>query len=302
MNIYVIYKFGDYSIVKRTVDEIKAAIGEGSSIFMFEPEYTKKTWHLRALQKLKESQLVLLFDSLSGDETCVGKHISWELKKADKLGKRVVVLKSYPQSQNRSWYQYDYSEKDPRHSRFQTIPIEEAVNFMKKEYGWQMGDTLLHVAEDGAPLTDVEKQLILEQYRIMIDTSEKLMERRQETVNLYTTLCTTLIALIGASFAFGNLGICAIIFFLSGLVLIVLCRNWRLSLASYDLNNNGKFRVINLLEKSLPAEIFESEYRYNKMNGIRSFSSREKALPRIFTVLGIVLVAIACVLFGILLF
>ena len=297
MNIYVIYKFDDYKIVREITENIKNAISEDSSIFMFEPDRTPKLWHFYAAQKLKDSQLVILFDSLSGDNSQVGKHILWELKKAERLNKRIVVFKSDPNSQNRSWYEYDYSEQDPRHSRYETVPINEAVDFMKKECGWRIDDNLLHKTEHDEPLTDVEKQLLLEQYRIMIETSEKLMERRQEAVNLYTTLCTTLIAFIGASFAFGNLSVCAIILWLSGLILTILCHNWRLSLISYDLNNNGKFKVINHLEKILPAEIFECEYRYNKLNGIRSFSSREKVLPHIFSFLGIALMVIASVIF-----
>jgi hypothetical protein len=91
--------------------------------------------------------------------------------------------------------------------------------------------------------------LLLEQYRIMIDTSEKLMERRQETVNLHTTLCTILIVFVGTVFAFNEPWVCA-------------------------------------LEKTLPTEIFQCEYRYNNLNGIRSFSVREKWLPIIFMIVG----------------
>ena len=296
MNIYVIYKFSDYPIIKETISKIQAVISSENSIFMFEPDNTPKFWHLYAEKKLKDSQLVILFDSLSGEDGVVGKHISWELKKAEKLKKRIVIFKSDPDSKNRSWYEYDYSDQAPLQSRYKTIPLNEAVKFMEKECGWQIDDSLLHTSVNSEAFDDTEKQLLLEQYRIMIETSEKLMERRQETVNLYTTLCTTLIAFIGASFAFGSLEICSIILALSGLILIILCRNWRLSLNSYDLNNNGKFMVINALEKKLPAEIFECEYRYNKLNGIRSFSSREKVLPRIFSILGIALIVIAVIL------
>ncbi len=308
MNIYVIYKFADSDIVKAKVDEILAAIsdkdesgkekfGEKNSIFMFEPNKTPKNWHSYAKQKLKDSQLVVIFDSLSGDYNSVGKHISWEIKQAEKLNKRIVVFKSDIESKNRSWYEEGYSKQDPKHSRYKTVKIDDAVDFMVEECKWSMNDNLLHKTKNNEILTDEDKILLLEQYKIMIDTSEKLMERRQETVNLYTTLCTALIALIGASFAFSDLRISATILLLSGLILIVLCRNWYLSLASYDKNNYGKFEVINLLEKQLPAEIFQCEYRHNKRNGIGSFSAREKVLPQIFSVLGAILMAIACIMY-----
>ncbi len=300
LNIYVIYKFDDYQRVKTEIDKINTDFAKDKtnkhSIFMFEPNRTPRLWHRYAAKKLKDSQLVLIFDSLSGDNT-VGKHISWEIKKAEKLKKRIVVFKSDLDSQNRSGDVKGYSEKDPRRSRLNTLQFEEAYDFVKKECDWKMDRKLLHKDDRVEPFTDSEKQLLLEQYRIMIETSEKLMERRQNTVNLYTTLCTTMIALIGASFAFSNMFICAGVLWLSGLILMVLCYNWSLSLDSYDLNNKGKFEVINLLERKLPAEIFECEYRYKEQKGMKSFSSREIVLPRIFSVLGALLILIASALF-----
>ena len=285
--------------MKQTTDEIRAILPNDFKMFMFEPKKTPKNWHKRATEKLKESQLVLLFDSLSGDNNPVGKHISWEVKKAEKLNKRIIVFKKDPKAENRSWYDFDYSEIDPRKPRYKTVAFEEAVSFMQKEFCWKVEKELLHNTDSANQYTDADKQLLLEQYRIMIETSEKLMERRQETVNLYTTLCTTLIAFVGASFAFENLNICALICLLSGLILLILCHNWKLSLNSYELNNGGKFKVIGALEKILPAEIFECEYKYNKMQGIRSFSSREKVLPWIFSIIGILLIIISAVLFAI---
>lgn len=298
MNIYVIYKFADYALVKETVDKIRDVIPSENRIFMFTPDRAPRLWHYRAMKKLKESHYVILFDSLTGENNPVGKHISWELKKAEKLNKHIVIFKADPDAQNRSWYEKDYSEQNPLCSRYKTVPIHDAVTYMAKEFGWLIDENLLHKEPEQEPLTDSEQKLLLEQYRIMIETSEKLMQRRQETVTLYTTLCTTLIAFIGASFAFPDLLLRAMILLLSGLLLVLLCRNWRLSLQSYDLNNTGKFKVINLLEKRLPAEIFECEYRYNKLNGIRSFSAREKMLPRIFSFLGFALILLSVISFA----
>ena len=294
MNIYVIYKFDDKETVEETISKIREEIPAENHIFMFPADKSIKNWHHYALRKLKDSQLVILFDSVSGKRKDIGKNICWELKKAEKLGKRIVVFKSYDDSQDRTWYELDYSEREPMHSRLETINVGEAVEFLKEECSWTVNDNLLSKEEN--TLTENEKLLLLEQYRIMVDTSEKLMERRQETVNLYTTLCTTLIAFIGASFAFGSLNICAIISFLSGLILVILCHNWQKALRSFEANNTGKFKVINAIEEKLPAIIFQCERQYNKINGIRSFSSREKVLPTIFSVLGVILALIAIVL------
>lgn len=293
MKVYVIYKFNDYNAVKETLSKIKKVTSPKVSFYMFEPDCNYKSWHSHAVKKLKESDLVILFDSLSGEESCFGEHILWEIRKAEKLKKQIIVFKSDPDSNNRSWYEYDYSERAPRYPRYKTFSLDESIDFMRREYGCEIKKDLMHKPDNSQEFSDVDKQLLLEQYRIMIETSEKLMERRQETVNLYTTLCTAIIALIGASFAFDNMAICGAVLWLSGLILVILCRNWRLSLNSYDLNNTGKFEVINYLEQQLPAEMFKCEYSYNKINGIRSFSSREKVLPGIFSAIGAVLMVLS---------
>lgn len=297
MNIYVIYKFDNYDLVKETVDKIQASILTDNSLFMFEPNRKSKFWRFHAKRKIKECQMVILFDSLSGEKAKVGKHISWELKQAEKQNKRIVIFKTDPEDINRFWYESGYSEQGPRQSKHKTVPLRDAVSFMEKECSWQMDHNLLHKASTES-LSAAEMQLLLEQYRIMIDTSEKLMERRQQTVSLYITLCTALIALIGASFSLSNPNVCAFIMLVSGFILWTLCTNWRLSLESYDLNNRGKFAVINLLEKYLPAEIFECEYRYTKLSGMRPFSSREIVLPRIFTALSFALMGGAAIYFA----
>lgn len=129
----------------------------------------------------------------------------------------------------------------------------------------------------------------------MVDTSEKLMERRQNISNLYTTLCSALVAVIGASFAFENWLVTAYIGIVAGLVFIFLSVNWRACLKAYDKNNAGKFAVINAIEKILPADLFNCEYRYNTKNGIKSYSTREKILPIIFLIFGVFLLSMGAI-------
>ncbi len=125
------------------------------------------------------------------------------------------------------------------------------------------------------------------------------MERRQTTSNLYTTVCTALVALVGSAFAFENMYAIGVIFFFTGVINIILSLNWSRALDSYDKNNEGKYAVLNEIEKRLPANLFDSEYKYNKFNGIKSFSHREKKLPYMFTFIGAVFIAIG-VIFGVL--
>ena len=299
MNVYVIYRFTNYETVKQHIDLIKKSV-KNVTLFYFEPGYQHKLWHRRAKKKIKDSNMVVFFDSFGAGAEEHFKNIKWELKCAEKFRKRIVVFKENVnaiENYASQIYSTDYSDSIPNRFKYKIQPYERMISFLQEEAEWNVKQNLIKkVAREKQELTFEEKQLLLEQYKIMIDTSEKLMERRQATGNLYTTICSALIALIGASMGFGNMHVVAAVCFLSGIIIILLCCNWRSSLKAYELNNAGKFEVINQIELLLPAEMFECEYRYNTFNGIRSYSTRERMLPVVFMVFGGILILLAAVL------
>lgn len=306
MNVYVIYKFADGDKVRAKVDEIKEAINNNNgvysnkvSFFMFPSNTKKKFWHREAKKKIKNCNIVAFFDYFDDDITDGWKNIKWELNCAEKYKKRIVVFKKNSKSFAHKIYETDYSGIEINRLRYKIRDIDDAVSFFRGEVDWRMDSSLIRFSSRGKEISEPsseEKQLLLDQYRIMIDTSEKLMERRQAVGSLYTTICTALIAFVGASFGFTNLLVPAIATLMSGIIIIVLCYNWRSSLHSYDLNNEGKFAVINEIEKHLPADMFDCEYRYNTLNGIKSYSAREKLLPSIFAMFGGVMIAMSVAL------
>lgn len=297
MNVYVIYKFADYDKVAARIEEIKKELS-GVYFFMFSPNYKNKLWHRYAKKKMKASNIVAFFDTFEGNESCF-KHIAWELGCAEKLRKRIVVFKDQEKRYAKKIYGSDYSEEQINRYRYKVKDIKDAADFLKAEASWRVDQNLMNpeIAKAEGGTADTYYSVLLEQYRIMIDTSERLMERRQSTGNLYTTICAALVAFVGATFGFENLLISACSSLLAGIIITVLCLNWRASLSAYELNNGGKFAVINEIEKHLPADMFECEYRYNTLNGIRSYSSREKRLPAIFMMFGIALALLAVILF-----
>ena len=299
MNVYVIYKFDDYSEISERLDNIKKEIGNGISFFYFKP-CRMATWHRVAKSKIKEADMVAFFDNRTDYSDVNYNNIKWELDLANKYKKRVVIFKKYNDKYAPQLYDKDFSEISVDNKKYTTYGENEALDYFKRQTSWSVEENILNKENQNGTSTTIsneDKHLLLEQYKIMIDTSEKLMERRQSMVSLYITICTALIAFIGASFAFGNLLITAAITLLTGVITIILCYNWRSSLGSYELNNEGKFEVINQIEKHLPADMFECEYRYNKMKGIRSYSAREKVLPIIFMFVGVALILLSVILF-----
>lgn len=294
MNVYVIYKFENRSVVEAKLEEIKNNV-RGICFFRFTPDVKIRFWHKKAKEKIKESNLVVFFDSVTDDKKESVKNIKWELKTAEKYRKRIVVFKDSSSEYSQKVYDTDYSDCAINQIRYKVMDIDRATEYFTDETTWNIQDNLLH---DNTDKSNEYNELLLEQYKIMVDTSEKLMERRHSSSKLYTTICSALLALIGASAGFKNLFISGIITLVSGIIITALCINWYLSLGYYDLNNRGKFEVINQIEKSLPAEMFECEYRYNTLNGIKSYSLREKKLPLIFISFGIALIVISAVLIG----
>jgi len=299
MNVYVIYKFDDEKEVLPQLERIRSEVPD-ISFFYFE-RGKQRLWRNKAKKKIKDCDMVVFFDNRDDYKGTNISNIKWELSIAAKYKKRTVIFKKNLEKYAAELYDTDYSDKKIDENKYKAHDVNEAPAFFKAQAGWNVSENILNAKNNQPTPTGEasfgEKQLLLEQYKIMIDTSEKLMERRQSMVSLYITICTALIAFIGASFAFGNLLITAVITLLTGVITIILCYNWRSSLAAYELNNEGKFEVINQIEKHLPADMFECEYRYNKMKGIRSYSAREKVLPLIFMFVGVALVLLSGVLF-----
>jgi hypothetical protein len=322
MNVYVVYKFDNGDIVEKTIKEIKNKLDDQISFFYFPKGSSNPFWRITAKKKLKNCDMVAFFDLFDGDLTSNAKNLKWELDCAEKNKKKIVVIKKNKGSYHSKIYDKDYSGIGINKRRYSDpVFLEEVVDFFKKQAGWCVRDNLLHIensknkcndkekkaASEKNPrdivkqnfeaITHEEKALLLEQYRIMIETSEKLMERRQSVGSLYTTICTALVAFTGAALGFDEVLVSAASAFMSGLIIIFLCSNWKASLTAYDLNNAGKFEVINQIEKYLPADMFECEYKYNSIKGIKSFSAREKKLPTIFSWFGVLSIIAAIVLF-----
>ena len=309
MNIYVIYKFSDAKRVNDLLNDGRHLDSEGIlHFFKFRPEAKNIGWHKTAKKKMMQCNIVCYFCTITDEDDSKLRNISWELRLAAKLKKTVVVFtlnpEKRPQTDNTaaSIYGLDFSGELVNVDRYKTMPAENAYEFLLKEAKWNVDQSIINLSQkinpneaetaDGRQKCEERNRLLLEQYKIMVDTSEKLMDRRQSTSNLYTTLCSALVALVGASFALDNLLIICVVSLLAGVIITCLCVNWKGCLKSYDMNNAGKFAVLNAIEKILPANMFDCEYRYNTKNGIRSYSSRERIMPIIFLVFGCIMICL----------
>ncbi|MFQ5903621.1 MAG: hypothetical protein ACE5JO_08020 [Candidatus Binatia bacterium] len=140
----------------------------------------------------------------------------------------------------------------------------------------------------GTDFSQADRQAqLLDQYKLLVQTSEAVVARRQAVNTFFLSINSLLLGAIGvfASQGFSARlvapGIVAL-----GLTGILLCIAWRKLVNSHRQLNAGKFEIIHLLERHLPASIFKAEWEAlgagKDKKRYTPFTRTEVAIPWIF--------------------
>ena len=278
MDIFVIHSGGNKEIVKEYLEELNRTTPNFNALILGDGG---KFWKIEASAKIKKCQMAVFF---VGENSHTSPYIEWEIKQARKHEKPIYTVKL--QKDNKlhpaldiydeytgkvvSTYSKDVSFKE----------LSEIVtDYEKNNY---------HVFN--AELDKLDHKILLEQYKLFIKTSEDLVSRRQSVSSFYITLNSALVALSSALFAFdfnNYLKILAgIIFSIVGIVVSI---SWIQTLISYGRLNSSKINIICIIEKHLPASLYDAEWASlsNKLNKKKyvSFTDSEKRVPIIFIII-----------------
>lgn len=132
-----------------------------------------------------------------------------------------------------------------------------------------------------------EKELILKQYEIIVNSANQVTSWRQTANKFYLTVNTTLLAittLLSKTNPFTG-----IVTSLCGIAISIL---WGQNIDSYSKLNKAKFKVIHEIEKQLPVQMFKIEYDHYVKDERRDVSEIEKTIPWLFAIAyGVVLIA-----------
>ena len=131
---------------------------------------------------------------------------------------------------------------------------------------------------------------LLQQYKLLVETSETLVSRRQGVNTFFLTFNSLVLSGIGLfakqglSGELGGIGLLSLA--VSGLIL---CLAWIKLVRSYRQLNSGKFDIINRIERHLPAAMFEAEW-HSLAEGkddkrYRPFTKTEERIPVVFGIL-----------------
>lgn len=248
----------------------------------------EKLWWLEAERKIRRAQLVVFY---VGKNSHTSPYIGWELKRAIRHNKTVCTIKLDPAFED----EHPALQVKDRFSR----RLQRYDKLLTGQDGRTGEDQLLAVIarhESGdydvfnAPLEELDKTLLLEQYKVFLQTSEDLVERRQTVNNFYISINSALVALFSATFAFELQALHRLVIaLLFAAVGIVLSLSWIRLLASYGNLNSSKMRIISSIERQLPASLYDAEWaamsdRLNKKRYV-SFTESEKNIPRLFILL-----------------
>ncbi|MCK5211418.1 hypothetical protein KAJ89_01830 [Candidatus Parcubacteria bacterium] len=139
------------------------------------------------------------------------------------------------------------------------------------------------------------KNHLMEQYRIYIDSAERISDRRQKNNDFFLTVNTALLALLGISSKANNISIPMII--IVSFAGIIICYSWYRLVMSYKNINTGKFKVVHKIEKQLPVSLYDVEWKElgegkNKKLYL-PFTHVELKIPWIFVVLYLIVILIS---------
>lgn len=234
-------------------------------------------WKIDARKKIKKAQMIVFF---VGESSHTSENIDWEITTAIKFQKPIyTILLEDNFSLNKSLtIKDDFSGQEKNYDK--SIDFDELSALIHK---YENGDYKVFNQELG----EIDKGILLEQYKLFLQTSEDLVLRRQNVNNFYISINSAIMAAFGIIWA---LEINPIYKFLVGILLsavgIVLSFSWIKLLASYGDLNSSKMKIISYIERQLPASLYDAEWaalsdKLNKRKYV-SFTNSEKRVPILF--------------------
>lgn len=276
MDVFIIHSGKDRAEVEKHISSIK------QSCHSFNPLALKnggKFWKIEAKNKIKAAQMVVFF---VGESSHSSENINWEIRTAIKLQKPIYTVKLDEAFELNAalLVSNPFSGENVLYSK--PSDFNSIAELIKKH---ESGDYKVF----NQSLESIDKNILLEQYKVFLQTSEDLVSRRQSVNNFYISINSALMAAFGIVWA---LDILPLYRFLTGILLsavgVILSVSWIKLLASYGDLNSSKMKIISYIEKQLPASLYDAEWAAlsDKLNQRKyvSFTNCEKRVPALFIV------------------
>jgi len=269
--IFISYNFKDKAEVKKIKNFLKKECNQFvSKIYLFEKIHDKN-WKSKVSKKLRRCDVLIL---IVGENTYLSENILWEIDFAKNNNLKIIAVQLGTEYKIPALLEKSDTIVIPNENR----KIKEAI---KKVF--DLDDEFI----EKQLINSIEnKSYLYEQYKLMVETSERLVERRSKTNTFFLSANGLLMTALGLLTKSGIENKYSFVYLiLIALVGIILCFSWRSLLISYGQLNAGKFKIILILEKYLPSSIFNAEWKSlaeGKNKKIyKSFTASEKNVPLI---------------------
>jgi len=138
---------------------------------------------------------------------------------------------------------------------------------------------------------------LLEQYKIYLTGMEKISDRRQKANEFFLALNAALVTILGFVITKQNEGDHIPIVKLAAVAGMLICYLWYRMVRSYKGLNEGKFKVIHMIEARLPLALYDTEWEIMGRGKNRKiywpFTHIELLVPWIFIGIYVVLIMAA---------
>lgn len=254
MKLFVIHRFRDKKLAKSNLKKIAKNLSIELKLIFLNSSGDDE-WKSAAIKSIEKAEAIVIFNRELCEES---ENAKWEIERAKQSGKNLIFL----------------DNNDKFHKSAEKIR------------------SLYELKEEFNACFSSENSHDLELYKIMIESSESLIQRRQKTNAFFITVIGSLItiaSLLVKVEAINDFGLYALYF-----VALLICNSWRNLISNYGKLNKAKFDVILRLEKDLGSQIYSAEWialgKGRRPKKYMSFTSTEKNVPLWFGVLITVLI------------
>jgi len=252
MNLFIIHRFKDRRHAKSKLKQLEKSMSLKFQLVFLDSSGSNQ-WKREAENAINEAEAIIVFNPESCEESDNAK---WEIEKAKDAKKEIIEF--YKGSEDKA-----------------------AISRLKSLY---------ELKDEFDSCFSSDKKDIFDLYKMMVDSSEQLIQRRQKTSAFFITAIGSMLAIAGLLTKTGAItGKSIGIFYGFSIVGLLLCNSWRNLIDNYGKLNAAKYKVILRLEKELNTRIYSAEWialgKGLRPKKYRSFTSTEKNVPLYFSIL-----------------
>lgn len=252
MKLFVIHRFKDRKYAKKKLKKLAQDLSLEFHLIFLDSSGGEE-WKQKAETAINQVEAAIVFNPSSCEESDNAK---WEIEKVKEAEIEIIEL-------NKNG--------------------DNAISISKLK-------SLYELKEEFDSCFSLSSKDTFELYKLMIESSESLIQRRQKTNAFFITVIGSLLAIAGLLVKTGalNSGSIGILYGFS-VIGLLLCNSWRNLIDNYGKLNKAKFDVILRLEQEFGAQIYSAEWvalgKGMRPKKYKSFTSTEKNVPLYFALL-----------------